>query len=116
MPTIRRTQSLTANQVVDNVLQGSQFEFIQVPSRVQIYAVYQVTAAGVGEVEVFFGQELQCSQEAPNVVTAGGPTVPDDIIVDDYAAPGDRLVVRVVETAGGTADVRILVKITPRPM
>jgi len=114
MPTIRNVTVLAAGAQNANVLQGSQFEFLGAISRLQIYAIQDSTgAAGVGEVEIFFGQELQFTQSPVNIKIAG-PDVPDDLLIDDFGALGDRLVVRVSET-GGAAGVTVntLVKITP---
>ncbi len=117
MPTIRNVTLLAAGGTNPNVLQGSQFEFLGTPSRVQVYAIDDSGGlGGVGEVEVFFGQELQFAQSPPNI-RAAGPTVPDDLLVDDIGAAGDRLVVRVTETGGALgATVNTLVKITPIPL
>lgn len=113
MPTIRTTNDLLAGGAEGNVVAGNQFEFIQAPSRVQVWAVAQGT--GVGEIEVFFGQELQLPQAPANVVTAGGPNTDSDLLVDDYAAPGDRLVIRIVETGGANpVTIRTLTKISPQ--
>ena len=113
MPTIRETVSIAAGGQNANVLQGSQFEFLARPSVVQVFAVQD--AGDFGEIEVFFGQELQLPQSALSHRTAGeGPFVPDDEIVNDVGAPGDRLVVRLVETGGAAAaEIRVMVKITP---
>lgn len=117
MPTIRNVTPLAAGGINTNVLQGSQFEFLGAPSRIQVYAIDDSGGAGgVGEVEVFFGQELQFSQSPVNI-KASGPIVPDDLIVDDVGAGGDRLVVRVSETGGASgATINTMVKITPIPM
>lgn len=117
MPTIRTVTVQAAGTTTPNVLTGSQFEFLGVASRIQIYAIQDSTgAAGVGQVEVFFGQELQLSQSQVNL-KAAGPEIPEDLVVDDFGAGGDRLVVRVVETGGALgATVNILVKITPQPI
>jgi len=127
MPTIRNVTVLAAGAQNANVLTGSQFEFLGAPSRIQVYAIQDDAGAGpfgVGEVEIFFGQELEFSQSPPNVLTtpagvagSGGPNVPDDLLIDDFGAGGDRLVVRVTET-GGTNGVTLntLVKITPIPV
>lgn len=115
MPTIRTVTAQAAGTTTPNVLTGSQFEFLGVASRIQIYAIHDTTDAGVPEIEVFFGQELQFAQSPVNE-KAAGPEVPEDLIVDDFGAGGDRLVVRVTETGGaavGTAN--ILVKISPMP-
>ena len=117
MPTIRKVTPLVAGGSNNNVLSGSQFEFLGAPSRVQIYAIQDTGGlGGVGEVEVFFGQELQYSQNPVNV-KAAGPTIPDDLLVDDFGAAGDRLVVSVSETGGALGvTINTLVKITPIPV
>jgi len=114
VPTIRRSETVAIGGQVANVLAGSQFEFLARPSVVQVFATQD--PADLGEIEVFFGQELQLPQSPVGVATAAGvgPNVPDDEIVNDIGAPGDRLVVRLVETGGAaTAIVRVMVKITP---
>jgi len=112
VPTARFANTLLANAVVENVIAGSQFEFIGRPSRVQIYSAADL--ADTVNVEVFFGQELQATPApAPRTADGTGPVVPDDLIVDDIAAPGDRLVIRLTETAGLAADIRTMIVITP---
>lgn len=112
MPTARFANALIANETVENIIAGSQFEFLGRPSRVQVYS-----AADLGDevnLEVFFGQELQATPApVPRVADGTGPTVPDDLVVDDVGAPGDRLVLRIVNTLGVAADVRTMVVITP---
>lgn len=113
MPTIRVSSTVAIGGTVPNVLAGSQFEFLARPSIVQVFCVQD--PGDFGEVEVFFGQELQLPQSPITqvAVAATGPQVPDDEVVNDIGAPGDRLVVRLVETSGAaTAVVRTMVKIT----
>jgi hypothetical protein len=113
VPTIRVSSDIAAGGVVANVLAGSQFEFLARPSIVQVFCVQDT--GDLAEIEVFFGQELQLPQSPVTAAVATmGPNVPDDEIVNDIGAPGDRLVVRLVETGGiANADVRTMVKITP---
>ena len=115
MPTFRDSQTVGISTTIANLLAGSQFEFIAVPSQIQVYMSQDLTAVGVVEAEIFFGQELQQAAAAVPVATADalGPRVPDDIVVDDVAAPGDRLTIRVTETAGVATPLRTLVKISP---
>lgn len=114
MPTIRNSTIVPIGGTTPNVLAGSQFEFLARPSVVQVFAVQD--PADLAQIEVFFGQELQLPQApvqyAP--VAGEGPIVPQDELVNDVGAPGDRLVIRLVETGGiATAIVRTMVKITP---
>lgn len=114
MPTIRVAQIVPIGGTVANVLAGSQFEFLARPSVVQVFAAQD--PADLGEIEVFFGQELQLPQSPIQYAQAAGegPLVPQDELVNDIGAPGDRLVVRLVETGGvNTAVTRVMVKISP---
>jgi len=112
MPTARFSNTLAANEVVNNIMAGSQFEFVGRPSRIQIYSVADL--ADIVQLEAFFGQELQASPSNLPQVTAGtGPTVPDSLLVDDIAAPGDRITVRLTETAGAAGITRSMIVITP---
>ena len=112
MPTARFSNTLAANEVVQNIMAGSQFEFVGRPSRIQIYSVADL--ADIVQLEAFFGQELQASpSNLPQVVAGLGPTVPDDLLVDDIAAPGDRITIRLTETAGAAGITRSMVIITP---
>lgn len=116
MPTIPFAVVVPIGGVIANTLAGNQFEFLARPSRVQIYMTQD--PADLADVEVFFGQEIEATA-APvrTALNAGeGPIIPEDLLVDDIGAPGDRLVVRLTETGGvATAVVRGLVKITPAP-
>jgi len=113
MPTAKFTNVLGANAVVQNVMAGSQFEFMGRPTRIQIYAIADL--ADLVDIEVFFGQELQMAPAQLGVLAPlTGPIVPDDLLVDDIAAPGDRITIRLTETAGMAAtNVRTLVVLTP---
>jgi len=112
VPTARFSNTLAANEVVQNIMAGSQFEFVGRPSRIQIYSVADL--ADIVQLEAFFGQELQASPSNLPQTTAGfGPAVPDDLLVDDIAAPGDRITIRLTETAGAAGITRSMVVITP---
>ncbi len=113
MPTFRDSRTLAISEVAANLMAGSQFEFLGRPSRVQVYAV--ADDGDTADFEVFFGQELELSPAPVNqVATNTGPIVPDDLLLDDVGAPGDRLTIRATETSGAnTAIIRTMVVITP---
>jgi len=114
MPTQKFITTMAGNEVVQNVLAGSQFEFVGVPTQIQIYAVTD-PADGV-DMEVFFGQELEMTPSRADVAPAAatGPIVPDNLLLDDIAMPGDRVTVRLTEALGLAATIiRTLVKFTP---
>ena len=107
--------SVGAGATVANAFAGSAFEFIGRPSRVVIAST--VIAAGASEVTgtIQYGPEIQLEEGQVNSerVAAAGPSWADDVIVDDLAAPGDRLVYRLTNTGAAARDVRTKVRITP---
>lgn len=115
MPAQRFQVTVAAGGVNPNIIAGSQFEFLGVPSRIQIYAIGDPAAAGPYNLEVFFGQSLELADgPGPIGAAAVGPVVPDDLVLDDVGGAGDRLVIRVSETGGAAAAiVRVLVVFTP---
>lgn len=118
MPTIRNSTTVLAGVTNPNILTGSQFEFLGAPSRIQIYAQEDTTGAnGVAELEVFFGQELELASTTINGRDGRDVRVPDDLLLDDIGAAGDRLVLRASETGGTNAVIfNTQVKITPIPI
>jgi len=114
MPVFRRQIDLAANGLNDNVLAGSEFEFPGVPSVVSVAAVQEGTA-GTGEIDVQFGQEVQITRgNIPTEEGTGqGPKVPEDNLVKGVVPGGDRIIVRLRETAGVATDIRVSVEIVP---
>jgi len=113
-PTAKFETTLGANAVEQNILAGSQFEFVSRPTQIQIYSINDPLDRV--DMEVFFGQELEVSPSPIDIaaVIATGPIIPDNLILDDVAMPSDRITVRLTETAGMAATVnRTLVKFTP---
>ena len=117
MPSQSFVNVTAAGGTTQNLMTGSQFEFPGRPTRVQVYAGRDDGgAAGVGNIEVFFGQELEYANSPLSNLAVDGaaPAVPDNLLVDDIAAPGDRIVIRIAETGAAAAlTVRALVVLTP---
>lgn len=115
MPSFSLVTSVPAGGVIANAFAGSAFEFLGRPSRVII--AQTVIAAGLNEVTatIQFGPEIQLEEGAVHVeaLAGRGPLLPDDIVVDDVAAPGDRLVDRLTNTGAAARDVRTKVRIIP---
>lgn len=107
--------SVGAGAVVANAFAGSAFEFMRTNSRVTIAST--VIAAGASEVTgtLQFGPEVQLEEGQLNSerVAAAGPSWNDDVIVDDVAVGGDRLVFRLTNVGAAARDVRTKVRITP---
>jgi len=113
MPTIRVRNTLDAG-VPTFPLQGSQYEYLPFNARVEFAIIETTLVASVGDViaTIFSGTDVL--QQAGGITAKiGGTTIyPDDFLLDDVAAAGERLSVELV-SAAGAADVETTVKITP---
>lgn len=113
MPAFSVSPDVAAGAVLANALAGSAFEFVGRDSRVIIAGVaetaYEVTAT------IQYGSEVQLEEGViPLEIAAGqGPTFPDDVLVDDVAAAGDRLVVRLTNAGAAANHVGLKVRVIP---
>jgi len=113
MPTIRSVDVIAAG-VPTFPLQGNQYEYLPFNARVE-FAITEITpVALVGDVEatVFSGTDILQQQALISGDIAGKVTYPDDFLLDDVAAAGERLSVE-LRSAAGSATVETVVKITP---
>jgi len=115
MPSIRDERQVAIAGTVANILAGSQFEFMSVPSHIAIYSVQDGAAAGLVFLDASFGNVIEGDSMAVPTFTAGqGPNTNEHQLVSAVAAAGDRLVIRIRNTDAATAsEMRTLVKITP---
>lgn len=115
MPNFSITTAFAAAGVVPNVFAGSAFEFIGRPSRVAIAMACDAAGLNACTATIQFGPEVQLEEgNIPQEGVAGrGPIMPDDILVDDVAAAGDRLVGRVTNTVAGAVVVNTKARILP---
>jgi len=116
MPSFRTTVALAANQTIANVMAGSAFEFAPSAEEVDVAITQTALAAGFTVVaDVQFGPEIQI--ESASVATEEGvnfgPKLPDNVVVSDVAAPGDRLTVRLRETGGAAGNCTVFVRTSP---
>jgi len=111
MPLISDTRSIAANATVDNVLSGSQFEFLPFDAALA-FGIVGAGALGAILADVYSGQDV-LQESAPISVLARYPVFPDDFSLDDVAAAGERLKVRLRNTTGAAIIVSTVVKITP---
>jgi hypothetical protein len=96
MPVIQQQVSIPANDVNNNVLTGSQFEFLPWNCKVD----FGMNAAATGLiVDAYSGQDALCEAMNP-AINARFPVNPDDFTLTDVAAAGERLKVRVRNTTG----------------
>lgn len=112
MPVIQGRTSVALSAVNDNVLAGSQFEFAPYNALVEFGLCGDANGADL-RVDVYSGQDVLAEQLEPNVA-ARIPIYPDDYILQDVVAAGERIKIRVRNTSAAAA--RVLfhsVRITP---
>lgn len=110
MPTITIRTALGANGTAD-VFAGSQFEYLPWPARVElgIAADANGVLATVSSGPDILQEEGPVSIKTINVK----PVYPDDFDLEDEAAAGDRLKVRVRDTSGAARVVMTTARLTP---
>ena len=113
MPSQRFSDAaLAATTANDNILAGSIYEFMSRPTRVIVAGVSDQTDAEIG---VNFGARTMC--QAANTTmplepgSGTGPDIPQQVIVDDIALPGERIVISVRAGAAVSA-IRVLTQFT----
>lgn len=111
MPLIQNAVSVPANATIDNVLTGSQFEYL--PYNATLEFGMMGGAGGTNlRIDCFSGQDILCEQMA--VSTLGRfPIYPEDFGLTDVAAGGERIKIRVRNTSGVAVDFFFSLRITP---
>lgn len=109
MPVIQKEISVAANATVDNVISGSSFEFLRGNAVVSIGLAGSATGL-VASIQS--GSDIVL-EEAPLLVKASMPTIPDDMYYNDVGVLGDRLVIRARNTTAGALTIRAIVQVTP---
>lgn len=109
MPLIQQSVSIAGNATNDNVLQGSQYEFLPYDA----FLEFGLCGSATGLVaDVFSGQDVLAENMLLNVQNRI-PLYPDDFNLNDVAAAGERIKVRVRNTTGGALTAFYALKITP---
>lgn len=112
MPVIQSSVSVAAASVNDNILTGSQFEFLPYNAMVEFGLNGDANGADL-RVDVYSGQDV-LMEGASMSAQARIPVYPDDYQLTDVAAGGERLKVRVRNTHASTArTIYYAVRITP---
>lgn len=109
MPVIQNSVSIAANATNDNVIQGSQFEFL--PYNASLEFGLNGSAAGL-VADVYSGQDTVAERYALNSQNRF-PVYPDDYNLTDVAAAGERVKVRVTNTTAGALTLFYSVRVTP---
>lgn len=112
MPTIQGQVSVSPSSVVENLLSGSQFEFLPYDAALQFGIVGDANAADL-RVDVYSGQDVLMESSQPSAQNRI-PIYPDDYNLEDVAAGGERIKVRVRNlNAGAARSIHYAVRITP---
>jgi hypothetical protein len=109
MPTIQNSISVAANSVNDNVLAGSQFEYLPYNAKIDVGVCGSATGLLA---DMYSGQDIVCESFALNANNRI-PIAPDDFTLRDIAAAGDRMKLRLRNTTGGALTGFWSVVITP---
>ena len=106
---IQVTGSVAANSTNDNVITGSQYEFLPNASALE----FGLVGSAVGLLaDVYSGQDMLC--EGMAISTANRfPVFPDDYTLTDVAGNGERIKVRLRNTTGGALTYFVGIRITP---
>lgn len=102
MPAIQGQVSIGPGVTNNNVLAGSAWEYLPYNAIVEFGLVDD--ANGDARVTVQSGADV-LMEESPVSIAARFPIYPDDFILEDVAAAGERLVVRVRNTDAATTTV-----------
>ena len=112
MPLIQSNASIAAASVNDNVLQGSQFEFLPYDSFLEFGVVGDANAADL-RIDIYSGLDVLCEGLVPSAQNRI-PVYPDDFNLNDIAAAGERIKIRVRNTHATLArTINFALKITP---
>lgn len=112
MPVIQGSVSIAAASVNDNILTGSQFEYLPYNSFIEFGLAGDANGSDL-RLDIYTGQDIVAEALTPNSQNRV-PVYPDDFPVNDVAGAGERLKVRVRNTNAGLArTINYLIKITP---
>lgn len=109
MPVIQSNISVPANGSIDNVLAGSQFEFLPYDAALR----FGLSGAAAGlVVDVYSGQDV-LAEAMLCAPTNRIPVNPDDFVLTDVAGAGERIKIRVRNTTAGAVVLNYGVIIDP---
>lgn len=109
MPVIQNSVSIGANATNENIITGSQFEYL--PGNALVEFGLNGSATGL-QADVYSGADIVAESYALSSANRF-PLYPDDFPLNDVAAAGDRLKIRVRNTTAGALTCFYSVRITP---
>ena len=111
MPVIQGSVSVAGVGVNDNILTGSQFEFLPYNAQVEFGLNGDANGADL-RVDVYSGRDV-LMEGASMSAQARIPVYPDDYQLTDVAGAGERLKVRVRNVNAAARTIFYAVRITP---
>lgn len=109
MPLIQGEVSVAAGATNDNVIAGSQYEYLPYNAFLQ----FGVNGSATGLLaDIYSGQDVIAENIALNALNRT-PIYPDDFPLDDVAGGGERIKIRVRNPTGGALTAFFAVKIMP---
>jgi len=111
MPTISKVNAVATLITVDNVLSGSQFEFLPFDAFLEFGLVGE-GVVGDWIVDVFSGQDVLLETGEVSILDRQ-PVYPDDFSLTDAAAAGERIKIRIRNSSAGTLNFFTTLRITP---
>lgn len=109
MALIQLNTVIDANTINDNLLAGSQWEFL--PFNAHLHFGLNASATGL-IIDAYSGTDALVEGMVP-LIKATAPIFPDDFTLEDIAAAGERIKVRARNTTGGNLTLLTTVRITP---
>lgn len=111
MPTIQNRISVAGLSTNDNVLQGSQYEFLPYDAQLAFGLNGDANAADL-RVDVYSGQDVLMENAEPTAQNRI-PVYPDDFGLEDVAGAGERIKIRVRNSNAAARTFFYSVRITP---
>lgn len=111
MPLMNVRQSIGASASVENLFTGSAFEYLPHPAGVELGLVQLSGNFGDIVADISSGSDI-LAENMPLTVRSTGVNVADDLYLEDIAAAGDRLKVRVRNTTAGAIVVQAMARLT----
>lgn len=111
MPTIQNRKSVTGLTTEDNVLSGSQYEFLPYDAQLEFAIVGDANATDL-RVDVYSGQDVLMENAEPSAQNRI-PIYPDDFTLVDQAAAGERIKIRVRNVNAAARTLFYSLRITP---
>lgn len=115
MPSFNTNFTILANATNENLIAGSAFEYLELPTRVTIAWAQNgdqgAPANVVGDLIASVSIGGQVVQEAGSVLlerqVGSGPSIDQDAIIDDVFPAGRRVKLTVQNTTGNVRDIRL---------